>query len=188
MIVFTEANGTIPYAIGDVPGEHQTTLPYIGSLTVNGGPLTEPTLVFTPMTYAVTFTESGLPGGTTWYLNITSGRSNQTTGTTVGFFEQNGSYDYAVATTDKEYPSVGGSFTVQSAAVRVSVAFVLVTYTVTFTETGLPSGTNWSIVLEGTAQASTSSTITFTEPNSTYSFTVGAWTGGTAYPAAGRSW
>jgi hypothetical protein len=52
-------------------------------------------------------------------------------------------------------------------------------YAVVFTESGLPtgtngsSGTNWSIALNGTSQNSTTSTITFTEPDGSYLFIVG---------------
>jgi hypothetical protein len=42
------------------------------------------------------------------------------------------------------------------------------TFPVTFTEQGLPSGTNWSVSLNETTQSSESSTIVFEEPNGTY--------------------
>jgi len=42
------------------------------------------------------------------------------------------------------------------------------TYLLTFTEQGLPSGTNWSVSLDETTRSSSSSTITFSEPNGTY--------------------
>lgn len=43
-----------------------------------------------------------------------------------------------------------------------------VTYVVTFTESGLPSGTIWSVSLNETTRSSVSSTITFEEPNGSY--------------------
>lgn len=42
------------------------------------------------------------------------------------------------------------------------------TYPVTFTEVGLPSGTNWSMSLNETTLSSVTSTITFAEPNGSY--------------------
>ncbi|MGC8688950.1 MAG: S53 family peptidase, partial [Thermoplasmata archaeon] len=59
------------------------------------------------------------------------------------------------------------------------------TYTVTFTESGLPSGTSWSVTLAGSTKSSTTNTITFSEPNGSYSFSVGAVTGYTASPSSG---
>jgi hypothetical protein len=41
-------------------------------------------------------------------------------------------------------------------------------FPVTFTENGLPSGTNWSVSLNETTQSADSSTIVFEEPNGTY--------------------
>ncbi len=43
-------------------------------------------------------------------------------------------------------------------------------YGIEFTETGLPNGTPWSVTLNGTTLYSTNSTITFNEPNGTYSY------------------
>ena len=50
-------------------------------------------------------------------------------------------------------------------------SFTSTSYDVKFTETGLPSGTSWSVTLNGATQSSTSSTITFTEPNGKYDYT-----------------
>jgi hypothetical protein len=44
-------------------------------------------------------------------------------------------------------------------------------YNATFRESGLPSGTNWSVVLNETTLSSTSNTITFTVTNGTYNYT-----------------
>ncbi|MCI4364084.1 MAG: YncE family protein [Thermoplasmata archaeon] len=43
---------------------------------------------------------------------------------------------------------------------------------ISFFESGLPSGTNWSVTLDGVRRTSLSSTIGFTEPNGTYTFSV----------------
>ena len=56
---------------------------------------------------------------------------------------------------------------------------------VTFSETGLPSGTRWSVALNGTVGSSTSNTITLYDPAGAYGYAVGAVTGFTAHPASG---
>ncbi len=48
----------------------------------------------------------------------------------------------------------------------------VVTYPVTFSETGLPHGTNWSVTLNGEETASNESMIGLTQPNGTYSYSV----------------
>jgi parallel beta-helix repeat protein len=59
-------------------------------------------------------------------------------------------------------------------------------YSVTFTESGLPSGTSWNVTFNGTTSSSSSSTITFTGVNNgTYSYTVGSAAGYTASPSTG---
>ncbi len=45
-------------------------------------------------------------------------------------------------------------------------------YAVAFSEFGLPSGTNWSVELNGTTENSTAETIAFSEPNGTYNYSV----------------
>jgi hypothetical protein len=60
-----------------------------------------------------------------------------------------------------------------------------VTYSVSFTETGLPPGASWSVTLNGVTRTSTSSTITFSDPNGTYGYTVGAVSGCQRTPSSG---
>jgi hypothetical protein len=56
---------------------------------------------------------------------------------------------------------------------------------VTFTEMGLPSGTSWSVALNGTSNASTTSTLSFWEPNGRYPFSVGPVAGYATNQSAG---
>ena len=52
------------------------------------------------------------------------------------------------------------------------VVTVKKTFNVTFAESGLPSATSWSVTLNGSQHTSTTTTITFTEPNGTYNYTI----------------
>lgn len=45
-------------------------------------------------------------------------------------------------------------------------------HSVTFTESGLPSGTLWSVTVNGTLRSSVSTSISFPEPNGSYAYTV----------------
>lgn len=58
------------------------------------------------------------------------------------------------------------------------------TYTVTFTESGLPSGTAWWVDINGDNRSSTSSIITFTLPNGFHTYTAG-FVGESASPLTG---
>jgi hypothetical protein len=70
-------------------------------------------------------------------------------------------------------PMIGG----MSDSLWYDVQYGPEVYSVTFTEAGLPSGTNWTVTLNATPNASTTNMITFTEPNGTYPFSVGSVAG-----------
>ena len=175
VVNFTEANGSYPYAITDIPGWRQGTLNYSGTVNVPGTAVTEPTLFFAPVTYNITFTESALPSGTEWWVNLTSGPAFNSTNASLSFAEPNGTYNYTVATGDRLYDLVptNGSFDVNGTTVGESVTFQLVTYVVTFTETGLPTGTEWWVNVNGTPSIpSSTATLTLHEPNGTWDYSV----------------
>ena len=170
---FLVSNGTYAYTIADVSGWEQSTLPYVGSVLVAGFAVSEPTLVYTQVTYSVIFTESGLPGGTNWSVTF-AGIPQNTTGTELTFTEPNGTYSYVLGVVPGFSPSPGfGSKTVNGANTSVGIAFTVVTYTVTFTESGLPGGTSWGVTIGVTTHTSTGSVILFAEPNGTYGYSVG---------------
>ena len=79
--------------------------------------------------FTSTFTESGLPTGTAWYVNLSNGvDSGAITGTSYSFSLVNGTYSYDITTTDRTYsPSPSsGSFTVNGANKTESVTFTAV--------------------------------------------------------------
>jgi len=170
-IVFWEFNGTYSYTVGIHQG--YVSSPYSSSVTVSGSAVSV-SVTFTVKTYSVTFTESGLPSGTKWYANITGQSPLSSTTTTITTSLANGSYTYSIGTPDKIYSAQGGPFTVNGANASVSVTFAPVKYSITFTQTGLPSGT-WYINVTTTSQtfsALYNKSITFTGTNGTYSYTV----------------
>jgi hypothetical protein len=188
-IGFTVGNGTYAYSVGTVA--HYSALPASGSLTVNGAAVSR-AITFTaglPTTYAITFTESGLPSATNWSVTLNGVRNTSTT-STIGFAPVNGTYNYEVGavTGYTMTPSVG-TVTVHGAPIHQTITFragVVETFAVTFAETGLPSGTSWTMTLNGQPGVSTSSAITFDEPNGTYAYSVGAVAHYTASPLFGN--
>ena len=126
--------------------------------------------------YNVTFTESGLPSGSSWSVTF-NGTTESSTTDTIIFSVPNGSYSYTVSSVSGYSVSrASGSISVKGVAISTTVTFSRL-YSVTFTESGLPSGTSWFVTLNGSKQSSTSSTITFSETNGTYTYTVGQVTG-----------
>ncbi len=178
-------NGTYSYSIATGNKEYAPS-PASGSFKVNGAVVSE-SITFSLVTYRVTFTESGLPSGTIWYVNITGGASYSSTTSTITFSELNGTYSYTVATGNKEYaPSpASGSFTVNGAVVSESITFNLFTYSVTFTESGLPTGTNWSVTLNSTIDNARTKNIIFMVLNGSYNYLVGYVAGYVSSPSHG---
>ncbi len=139
-------------------------------------------------TFAVGFNETGLPAGTIWSVSLNG--TTESSGTSrVGFSEPNGTYPFTVLPPTGYHSSPsGGNVTVSGARVNVSVTFRALPpseYAVSFSESGLPGGTDWSVTLNGTTNASTNPTVGFVEPNGSYSFSIGAVAGYVAHPASG---
>jgi YVTN family beta-propeller protein len=174
-VVFSEPNGSYAYTVGPVSGYTIGTA--TGDALVNGAPIPV-AVAFTPTataTYTVTFTEHGLPVGTTW--NVTIGSSTlSSTSTTIAFAESNGSYSYTVGDVAgyAATPS-SGPVSVAGLAVPVSIGFAATAagpFDVIFTETGLPAGSMWQVSLNGSTLSTSTTGITFSERGGTYEYAV----------------
>jgi hypothetical protein len=169
-IVFNEPNGTYHFEVASVAG--YSTAPDSGNVTVNGNPVNQ-TISFSSV-YPVIFTETGLPTGTDWYLNVSEAPSIISPSTTAVIDLGNGSYNYTLGSANKLYgPSPGaGTFTVSGGLGTVAVNFALETYEVSFETMGLPNGTNWNVTLGDRALSSPTSYLNASEPNGTYAYVV----------------
>ncbi len=74
-----------------------------------------------------------------------------------------------------------GTIDVNGNPVSISTIWTTVTYPITISETGIPTGTSWSAMLTGTTfngkyinvtLSSTTNTLTFNEPNGSYSYII----------------
>lgn len=139
-------------------------------------------------TYEVTFTESGLPSGASWSVTL-NGTTSSSTSPEIAFTEQNGIYAYTVGSvTGYTTTPPSGSVSVAGAAVTQVVTFAALPpgqYSVTFAEMGLPTGTRWTVMLNGSAESSAGSTVVFTEPNGNYNYTVESSAGYARSPSSG---
>lgn len=168
------ANSSYTYSVAS-SNKIYAPSPYTGSFTVNGASVSE-SVTFSTVTYTATFTESGLPSGTTWYVNSTSFNSGPVSGSPYTVKLTNGSYLYTVASSNKTYePSLNSrTLVVNGNSANYTIKFEIVQYTVTFTEAGLPAGAKWYVNLSnGTDFTSVSISTIFSLPNGTYSYAVG---------------
>ena len=196
----TVINGVTDTVVGSIPvGDYPWGVGYDsgnGYLYVTNYDSSSVSIVTTgpaPSTYPVTFSESGLPAGTNWSVTLAGQRVSSTSGTTT-FNEPSGMYLFTVGSVlGFTATPASGSVTMSGASKTVSITFTPVTYAVIFRESGLPSGTTWSVTLNGSTLTGTGN-IVFTEPNGSYAFTlhpvagyVANITSGTV-PVAGHLW
>lgn len=193
-IVFYTQTGNYAYSIPSIQ-DYETTNPS-GTVVVGSIGLIIP-VPWAPLqpTYAVTFNAKGLMNGVTWGVDV-QGNPETSTSSSVSFLLGNGTYEYTVIPVSGFSPdSYTGSFTVAGASLSITVEWTPVStlppytqgpYIVTFNEVGLPSGTTWSVSLQGSPKVSTSTIITFGVANGTgYVYTVNPVANYTAQPYAG---
>jgi YVTN family beta-propeller protein len=137
----------------------------------------------------VSFSESGLPAGTTWsmYLNNTTESSSSRE---ITFVESNGTYNYTVGKLSGYRASQqSGALVVAGDAVHRTVVFAptaAATYPLTVSELGLPSGTSWAVIINGTRESSTTNSIEFNEPNGSFKYAIAAEPGYVSSPSTGQ--
>jgi len=176
------AGGNYSYTAGAVV---DFVAPPTGSVDLTSGPTTIP-LVYRPL-YPIVFQETGLTANETWSVTL-GDQFLQTSSAQLSFAEPNGSYAYVVHPVRGEtLAPAAGNVSVSGAAVSVPLDFfaVPVWYSLTVTERGLPSGTSWSLTLDGMKESSTGPTLVFSVGNGTYGFTVSPVSGYSTTTAGG---
>jgi len=178
---FSLTNGTYAYSISS--GNNTFSAPG-GTLVVDGASRHVP-VAFTPVTFNIILSESGLPPGTTWWVNISGQQSLNSFGLPIDHLFTNGTYSYRAATLSREYRAQGGSFTVNGSSFTVTVRFSIVTFSVSFSEHGLPSGKSWRVILSDSSQSSSNATIVYALMNGSYDFRIQGPSGYTFTPTSG---
>ena len=180
-ITLYEPNGTYNFIFGGA--KDYKPLPSNFTLVVKGTNMFR-VIVWVLVLYPITFVESGLPSGTLW--NVTLGtKSNTTSNSSIIFHVRNGTYNYTIPDINGITSSTpNGTLKVNGGPVKVFVAF---TFPITFTfyEKGFPKGAKWSVFIDGTYYNSTSSFITVTLANGTYSYLIIAPSNYEVTPASG---
>jgi YVTN family beta-propeller protein len=168
---FEATNGTLGYALSNVPGWRADA--YFGYVTV-AGTNTTVDVTWTRTVYAVGFTELGLPAGTSWSVEV-GGNVSRTTSSATLVSEPNGTFAFSVGNVPgwraSEY---GGTVNVTGGPIGITIFWTANVFAVTFGETGLPTGDQWSISLNGSSPTfSTTSSITLEAENGSVPYTVG---------------
>ncbi len=183
-ISINATNGTHSYLVRGPAGYRVSGAAPFGDLTVTGVPQSASFTFVKGPSYAVVFVERGLPTNTTWCLRFVSVTCSSTHALRFANLTP-AQYAYSVL------PMVGqvvtakigpvsipllGNLSLVNHSLRVVLHYVY-PYVVTFTETGLPNGTAWSVTIAGVTHNSTAPSITFELGNGTHPFRIGAITG-----------
>ena len=141
-----------------------------------------------PPHYTLSFSETGLPSGFTWSVYV-GGYRYTSSQSLLNVSVTNGTYSYVVGTLGRYAVSpTAGNVTVRGAAVTsVSLIFypISTNKTVSFHETGLPSGTGFGVTLNQTFMNGFRY-INFSMANGTYPYSVQDDVGYTETPASGN--
>jgi len=157
---FSAVNGTYPYTVAPIPGYHTDS--YGGHVTVAGSDVTV-IIKWVRVTYNVSFVEAGLPSGTRWSVTL-NGSPESLAGASIVFVEPNGTLPWTVAPVSGYTANVtSGTVIIHGANVAVYLGWTTATtkpsptYTVSFVETGLPTGTDWTVSLNSTVSVTVGS-------------------------------
>lgn len=199
-------NATYHYTVSPVNGsflQGRST----GRFVVDGAAPAPISVVFvTPLEYPVTFSETGLLAGLTWTVQV-NGRAfvsiherRSSAGSSDTFYLPNGTFEYRIGEVlgyGLAIPSAG-PFSVAGGPLTISVPFEKIgsnaLFLVDFNETGLASGTQWSVHITAihtfgrsshATVASTGSTASFALANGTYRYRISEVTGYTLATAEG---
>ena len=164
----------------------RTPSPYEGTVDLHGN--LEVAITYVPF-YTLTVAETGLPTGTSWTLIVWNATSTDTSSTSTvnqSFDVLPGPYNWvAIASGYTATPNQGSVAVSGNDTLDVKFA---VAATLTFTETGLPTGTAWTVSLvQGgitVNETSVGTSIVFAAVVGTYNYSVSS-TGYTPSPASG---
>jgi YVTN family beta-propeller protein len=163
----------------------------------NSSPASPILLAFVPSNYSADFEETGLPTGTPWYVNVTSGpagfvlpSSGPATTASITLPLTNGSYTLTIQTANRTYATQVDRSLEETGGVTdpgqpIVATFEPVMFPMTFRESGLPTGTPWQAnVSGGSPITSTGAVLTLLLTNGSYVYQVAA-TGYSANPSNG---
>ena len=198
-VTLTIPYGTYSYSVAAI-GSSLVPTPASGTVLASGVPVVNVAFSVSAPTYSVYFTASGIFSGTSFSVSFNGGGAVSSGGTSQVIFNSvaAGSYPYVV-TAPTGYTLVSSTpsspLTVSSSSVSVALVFTPTTYTVTFTETGLPSGTVWGLSFGGVfhwgTAGSGASSITFQVAGSVggtlYNWLIGYIAGYPSSPSSGST-
>lgn len=127
---------------------------------------------YPPPTYNLTFTNSGLPAGTGWSVQI-AGRQQLSDNSSLTLALRNGSYGFELGLVSGWLPEPKrGLVSIAGNGRVVLVNWTRVTYALTVTAGGLPQGANWSLLINGAQVWARNGSVVTYLPNGSFAWGV----------------
>ena len=162
-------NGTYRYFTGRVGAFSPSSFSNV--ITVNKNTQNVYLIKFEKKAITITFNQRGLPRGTAWTVVINNQAITSPTGSNITYMAFNGTYYYKVNEADGYWSNImSGIQNVTGEPVIINVTFTSGYTSVKVSETGLPSGSQWYLVLNGTNYTSVAENYTISLQNGTYLF------------------
>jgi YVTN family beta-propeller protein len=185
-VVLNLTNGS--YALNPTAYSYQVNNSPI-SVIVAGAALTV-NVTFYYIPWGLWFFADGLPNGVTYTVSIPGSNRTGTNDSYVFFGVHDGYYPYTInAPSGWAATPATGVVTIDGMNVTVDLDFSPVAvppYSVTFVASGLPSGTAWSVRMNGVNQSTSADQDNFLVPNGSYAFVVGPPGNYTVTPSTGN--
>ncbi|MGC2289312.1 MAG: right-handed parallel beta-helix repeat-containing protein [Thermoplasmata archaeon] len=144
-------------------------------------------VTFAIPTFPLTFTESGLPAGTSWEVSV-SGSAHVSSAGSLVVNLANSTYSYSVTPVPGySVTPANGHVTLKGGSETVALTFVVYTFAVTVVQSGLASGTSWGVTVGLNRSTATGSSLVLALANGSYTYTVNPVSGFTP-TAVGGSW
>ncbi len=158
-------NGTYNFQVLNVGS--QVADPTGGYITISGSNLSRNISFLTG--YRVTFSESALPAGTSWYVQSWN-YTRITFSNQITVLFPTGKFNFTASSGDPNYRGSAGNFSVGTKALTVNVNFTRGIFNVSFIESGLPVGQKWSVSTGNLTEYSTNTSLNFSLPGGEYTF------------------
>ena len=164
-------NGTYNFQVGAVTG--YIPVPPSGNFNISGSNVGNPILInfTTAQTFSVRFSESGLKSAQEWGVDF-NGLSEKSSTGTISFTSLGGTFSYSVDQVQGYQSSVSsGNLRVEN-NITVNISFFTSSYSIMFTELGLPLHSIWSVSIGSQLIEGNSSSLSVSVPNGSYQFQV----------------
>ena len=180
------ASGASGFNIPSIPLYINFTAEISGVLAVTGDvahPISEPITFNQPTTIPITITAENVPNGT---ITITLSNISYSITISAIYIVLPSILSYIFGTNEINFINEPITLAnVKGQPNSISSTIIIKPYLVTFIEQGLPSGTAWSVTLNGVTRTSTTNEVTFEVPAGTFSYTVSSVPGYMASPSSG---